>query len=260
MKPRTVRHLYIPDTQIKADSNIDHIRWAAQYAVDKKPDVIVVAGDWWDMESLCSYDEGKKSFEGRRYSKDIAAGQNAMREFITPINTEVQRRIRRHIARWNPRLIFTLGNHENRINRAIEDDPKLEGLISTDDFGLEEMGFEVYDFLEPVIVDGVVYSHYFVSGVMGRPVSSARVLLTKKHMSCVMGHVQDRDIAYAKRADGTRITGLFAGIFYQEDQGYLSPQTNDSWRGIWLLNDVVNGSFDELPISIKYLARKYGDV
>ena len=155
-------------------------------------------------------------------------------------------------------MVFTLGNHENRINRAVELDAKLDGLMGIQDLQLEQMGWEVHDFLDTVIIEDVVFSHYFVSGVMGRPVTSARALLNKKHMSCVMGHVQDRDIAYAKKADNKFITGLFAGIFYEEDQGYLNPQTNGSWKGIWLLNEVNNGSFDELPVSIDYLKNKYG--
>ena len=53
---------------------------------------------------------------------------------------------------------------------------------------------------------------------------------------------------------------MFAGIFYVEDQGYLNPQTNASWRGIWMLHEVVDGGFDELPISINYLAKKYGGI
>ena len=63
-----------------------------------------------------------------------------------------------------------------------------------------------------------------------------------------MGHVQDRDIAYGRRADGTNILGLFSGIYYQHDEDYLTPQTNSSWRGIWMLNEVANGGCDELPV------------
>ena len=107
------------------------------------------------------------------------------------------------------------------------------------------------------VIDGVAYSHYFTSGVMGRPVSSARLMLNKKHMSCVMGHVQDRDIAFARRADGTAMTGLFAGIFYNHAEGYLNAQTNLSWRGIWMLNEVKDGAFDELPVSMEFLRSKY---
>jgi len=119
------------------------------------------------------------------------------------------------------------------------------------------MGFEVYDFLDVVVIDQIAYAHYFTSGIMGRPVSSARNMLSKKMMSCIMGHVQDRDIAYGRRADGTNILGLFSGIYYQHDEDYLTPQTNSSWRGIWMLNEVANGGCDELPVSMNYLRNKY---
>ena len=252
-----IKHLVIPDTQVKPNGSVEHLKWAGQYAVDKKPDVIVHLGDHWDMPSLSVYDVGKKSFEGRRYADDIKAGIAGMEAFLEPIREEQQRLIDGKRKRWNPRLVFTLGNHEQRIERAIESDAKLDGLIGYADLKLEEMGWEVYDFLEPVTINGIVYCHYFTSGVMGRPVSSAKLMLSKKMMSCAMGHVQDRDIAYGRRADGSNVTGLFAGIFYQHDEDYLTPQTNGSWAGIWMLHDVNNGSFMEQPVSLESLRRKY---
>lgn len=113
-------------------------------------------------------------------------------------------------------------------------------------------------FLEPVVIDGVAYCHYFVSGVMGRPVTSAAALLSKKHQSAVMGHVQQRQIAYAQRADGAQLTGLFAGSFYQHDEEYMGHQGNKHWRGCWMLMDVNDGQFDELPVSMEYFGVKYG--
>lgn len=250
------RHLVIPDTQVKPEHNVDHLYWAGRYAVETKPDVIIHLGDHWDMPSLSSYDVGKKSFEGRRYVNDIEAGNMGMDAFMYPIRKERDRLTRNKKRTWNPRMVFLLGNHEQRIERAIETDAKLEGLMSYDDFNLSD--WEVVPFLEPIIIDGIAYCHYFTSGVMGRPVSSAKLMLQKKFMSCIMGHVQDRDIAYARKADGSSITGLFAGIYYVHDEEYLTPQTNGSWSGIWMLNEVNNGSFDELPISMNYLKRKYG--
>ena len=252
-----MKHLVIPDTQVKPNSPTDHLRWAGLYAAEKKPDVIVHIGDHFDMPSLSSWDVGKKSFEGRRYKDDIEAGIHAMEVFLQPIREEQQRlKVNKH-KQWRPRMVFTLGNHENRIERAIESDPKLDGLIGYKDLQLEEMGFEVYDFLDVVVIDQIAYAHYFTSGIMGRPVSSARNMLSKKMMSCIMGHVQDRDIAYGRRADGTNILGLFSGIYYQHDEDYLTPQTNSSWRGVWMLNEVANGGCDELPVSMNYLRNKY---
>jgi hypothetical protein len=252
--------MVVPDTQVKPGSDLSHLTWAGQYAVDKKPDVIVHLGDHFDMPSLSSYDVGKKSFEGRRYTDDIAAGIDGMVNFLAPIKIEQNRRIVNKKKQWNPRMIYCMGNHEERINKAINSDRKLEGLISFKDLMLEDFGWEVYPFLQPVNVGGVMFAHYFCSGVLGRPVSSARLMLTKKHQSCIMGHVQDRDIAFAQRADGKRMTGLFAGIFYQHDEEYLNYQTNQSWRGIWMLHEVDDGSFDELPVSIEFLRKRYGDV
>lgn len=253
------KHLVIPDTQCKPNQSIEHLRWAGEYAADKKPDVIVHLGDHWDMPSLSSYDVGKKSFEGRRYTDDIEAGLRGMFAFMKPIREE-QMRLRTNRKKvWNPRMVFLLGNHEQRIERAVENDSKLSGLISYDDLELEQAGWEVHDFLKPVVIDGIAYSHYFCSGVMGRPVTNAKLLLQKKMMSCIQGHVQDRDIAYARRGDGSSITGLFAGIFYDHDEGYLNPQTNGSWSGVWMLHEVNDGSFDELPVSLNYLRKKYGD-
>ena len=252
-----MKHLVIPDTQVKPNSPTDHLRWAGLYAAEKKPDVIVHIGDHFDMPSLSSWDVGKKSFEGRRYKDDIEAGIHAMEVFLQPIRDEQQRlKVNKH-KQWRPRMVFTLGNHENRIERAIESDPKLDGLIGYKDLQLDEMGCEVYDFLDVVIIDQIAYAHYFTSGIMGRPVSSARNMLSKKMMSCIMGHVQDRDIAYGRRADGTNILGLFSGIYYQHDEDYLTPQTNSSWRGVWMLNEVANGGCDELPVSMNYLRNKY---
>jgi len=155
-------------------------------------------------------------------------------------------------------MVMVLGNHEGRIDRAIYNDPKLEGLISTDDLKYDTYGWEVYPFLKPVEIEGIVFCHYMVSGVMGRPVTSARALLSKHHQSVIVGHQQGRDIAYGHKANGEEITGLICGSCYEHDESYLNPQTNNHWRGLYMLFDVNNGSFDELPISLRYLRRKYG--
>jgi hypothetical protein len=253
-----MKHLVIPDCQVKSGVPLDHLTWAGKYIVDKKPDVIVMIGDFADMESLSSYDVGKKSFEGRRYKLDIEVAQIGMGLLLQPL-AEFNERARRNKERqYHPRLVLTLGNHEDRINRVIESDPKWDGVVSLSDLRYADWGWEVIPYLEPIIIDGVAYCHYFTSGILGKPVTSATALLSKKHQSCVMGHVQGRQIAYGTCADGTQITGLFVGGFYQHDESYLRWQGNKHWRGLWVLHEVNNGSFDEMPVSMGYLKRKYG--
>lgn len=250
-------HMVIPDVQAKPGVDFTYLNNIGRYMVEKKPDVVVCIGDFADMPSLSSYDKGKKSFEGRRYLADIDAAHEAMSELLGPLfdyNTNARRNKKKP---YLPRMVLTLGNHEQRIQRAVELQPELEGVLDVGHLNYEEYGWEVYPFLEVVHIDGIAYSHYFTSGVLGRPVTSARALLSKKHQSCIMGHVQTMDVATDYRADGTPITGLFAGCCYEHNEDYLSPQGNAHFRGIHMLYEVDNGSFFHHPISLTYLNKKY---
>jgi len=93
---------------------------------------------------------------------------------------------------------------------------------------------------------------------MGRPTTSASAMVGKLHMSCIAGHQQGRQVAYGKRPDGSNITCIIAGSCYEHDEGYLDHQTNKHWRGLIVLHEVQDGSFDEMFVSLKYLRKKYG--
>lgn len=248
----------IPDAQVKPHVPLNHLAAAGRYAAAKRPDKIVCIGDFFDFESLCSYDVGQMKFEGRSYVKDVEAGQKGMRLLMEPIINEQIRLQQEEGIDWEPQLHFTLGNHESRVLRAINMDRKLSGLISFKDMQLEDWGWKVHPFLKVVNLCGINFSHYHVSGVMGRPIGSARALLTKKHESCVQGHIQSRDVATAYTASGRQITGLMVGTFYQHDEDYLTPQTNrDTWRGCWMLYNCNKGEFDPVALPMNYLLEKY---
>ena len=249
--------MVVPDCQVKPGVALDHLFAAGQYAAAKKPDVIVNIGDFADLESLSSFDVGKRQFEGRRYKNDIEVAREAMDLFMAPIRAEQNRQRTNKEKIWKPRLVLTLGNHEQRILRAVDDNAKFEGMLSMEDLGYAEYGWEVYPFLQPVIIDGIAFCHYFPSGQLGRPTVSARAILNKMHMSCIAGHLQGRDIAYSKRADGKEITAIIAGSFYQHDEEYLSPMTNKHWRGLVVLHETNEGSFDEMMVSLRYLLTNY---
>ena len=255
----TKRILVIPDSQIRPDDNTEFLSFIGQYAVDMQPDIIVHLGDFADMPSLSSHDKaGSKSMEGMRYKADVNATIEAMRTLLKPIRDLQKKQKDQKQKIWKPRMVMLLGNHENRINRAIQNDPKLEGLISVEDLEYAKFGWEVVPFLQPINIEGVMFCHYFVSGVMGNPVTTARALLTKHHQSCIAGHQQGRDIAFGKRADGTEMTAMIVGSGYEHDEHYLNHQTNSHWRGVVVLNEVQNGTFDEIMVSMRYLRNKYG--
>ena len=252
-----MKHLVIPDVQAKPGIDFAYLNKIGRYIVEKKPDKIICLGDFADMPSLSSYDVGKKSFEGKRVIKDIEAAQKAMMTLLSPLfdyNTKARRNKEKL---YKPKLILTLGNHENRINRAINDDPKLEGIFSIDSLCYQGFGWDVVPFLDVHIEDGIAYSHYFTTGLMGRPVTTAGACLAKKHMSCIQGHQQGLQIATAYRADGQALTSVIAGSCYEHDEDYMSSQGNKHWRGFLMLHEVNDGAFDLMPVSLNFINKRY---
>lgn len=247
----------IPDTQCRPGDDFTFLKNIGNYLIEKQPDVIVQIGDFADMPSLSSYDVGKKAFEGRRYKHDVEATYDAMADLMYPIGAHNYKQRKNGKKQYKPRQILTLGNHENRISRAVNDDPKLDGTIGLDDLPYKAYNWEVYDFLDVVVVAGVAFSHYFVTGIAGRPASTAQAQLNKKHMSCIAGHQQGLQIATAHRADGQRLTSVIAGSCYEHEEEYLGAQGNEHWRGMLMMHEVNDGQFDLMPVSLGYLEKKY---
>lgn len=249
--------LVIPDAQVKPGVPLEHLRWLGNYIVQKRPDVIVNIGDFADMASLSSYEVGKKSFEGRRYTKDIEAVHRGMDTLLRPL-AELQARQRNSKHRvYQPEMHLTLGNHENRINRAVNDDPKLEGLISINDLGYEDFGWTVHPFLSVINIQGISFSHYFTTGTAGRPSTTASAQLNRQHTSCIAGHQQGLQVATGKRADGTLLTSIIAGSFYLHDEEYMGQQGNKHWRGALMLHGCQDSAFDLNLLPMRYLKAKY---
>lgn len=252
-------HVVIGDTQAKEGVPTDHLSWIGRYLVDQfaGQDVCVVhLGDHFDMPSLSSFDKGKRAMEGRRYKTDIRAGNKAFDLLNEPLQRyNAKRRAR---DRWHPELHFLLGNHENRIARACEADAQLEGVISFDDFNVKSWGWTVHDFLEPVVIDGVTYSHYFYHPNTGRPYGGENLFTRLKQIghSFTMGHQQTTNWASRPVGKG-RQCGLVCGATYLHDEDYLGPQGNAYWRGIVVCHQVENGAYDPMMVSLDFLCRKY---
>lgn len=252
--------LVIPDCQIKDGVPTDHLTWAGNAIVDYRPDVVVNLGDFADMPSLSTHDiKGSKYFEGLRYKNDIEVAKTAMQKLLSPVRDLQLKQKKNKEKVYKPRMVMLLGNHENRIDRAINNNPTLEGLISTKDLCYER-DWEVHPFLHPVFINGVGFNHYWPVGAMGRPAGTAAAIISKLHMSCIAGHQQGKQVAYGKRADGKPICSIIAGSYYLHDESYMDQLSNKHWRGLVVLNEVNDGHFDEMFLSIEYLGRRYNEL
>ena len=157
-----------------------------------------------------------------------------------------------------------MGNHENRINRHVNNYPVLDGRLSTEDLPYKEWGWNVHDFLDVIELDGIAYCHYFPRNASGRIVQthrgspSARVQVQREGKSSTSGHLQGLDIHFQQRSDHVA-TGLIAGSFYMHEEDYLSPQGTAYKRGIMVKHEVVDGGYDPMWVSLQFLLDNYWD-
>jgi hypothetical protein len=252
----TIKHLVIPDVQAKPGVDLTHLKWIGEYIVHKQPNSIVCIGDFADMESLSYYDKGTKSFEGRRYKLDIEAAKMAMDTLLNPLREYNERMKTTKHKQYKPRMVMTLGNHEDRISRACNMQPELEGLMSLDNLPYED--WEVVDYLKPVFVDGVQYIHFNPNPNTGKP-RGGRAFSQLKDVgtSFICGHLQTLDVTTRFLPDGKQQWGIVAGACYLHDETYKGHVGNHHWRGIIVLNDVRDGTFSPMFVDLEYLRRRY---
>jgi hypothetical protein len=247
------RHLVIPDTQLKPGCDLKHIAAAGKFIDAKRPEVIVVLGDWGDFGSLSSYDKGKASAENRRLSKDWDVFRLGLEVLLKPWIGKS----------YNPRLIYTEGNHEQRIQRYANDNPALDTLPDPCGY-FRDCGFAAYPFLHEVVVDGVRYCHLFARTSTGRVTDSSRkygaptalAMARANAASCTAGHKPGFDYAELPAA-GRTFHGLICGSFYRHEEHYQTVQGNRYFRGLVLKNRVRKGEYDLCKVNINYLLERY---
>lgn len=251
--------IVIPDTQVKAGVPMDHLEALGNYIMDKKPDVVVHLGDHFDMPSLAQHNsKGHIVYEGARMMSDLEAGWEGMERLLSPLQAHQRMRKRNKKGQYNPRRIFCYGNHENRRDRLIAQEPFLSGALPDYNLGIR-YGWECYPFLLPVRINSVNFCHYAQGGSMGRPISRAHLIAVKKHESWIVGHQQTFDyyVSPHVKTDGSRVQCIIAGSFYEHEEDYMQVQGNQHWRGALYLTEVRNGSFDLVTLSLNYLKENW---
>lgn len=251
----TNTYILIPDQHAVSYWNNDRADWAGKLLADLKPDVVVNMGDAADLESLSSYDKGKRSFHGKTYKKDLDAHLDFQERLWAPIKATKKKL---------PHRVFLEGNHENRIERALDLSPELAGTIGFEDFLFDKYYDEVirYDGGLPGIYkrDGILFAHFFPTGVSGRPIGGERpahMLLAKNGMSSIAAHSHTLDFATRRTVADQHLNGLIVGCY----QDYINPWAGPIgkfWQaGIVVLRNVHEGNFDFQWISLDALRSEY---
>lgn len=248
--PKRPTIFIIPDTQCKQGVDLDYMHHIGNYIKLKRPDIIVHLGDHYDMASLSVYDKGKLSAEGKRYQADIEAGDEGIRILESYIQS---------VPNYSPRKVVTLGNHEDRIDRFVQDNPNFEGTIGTDKLAFVDYGWEVHPFLTPVNICGINFVHYLQNTMTGKPLGGTALNRLKSvGESFVMGHVQTYDFCQRPLPlTGKHQIGLIVGACYEHDESYKGVQGNHHFRGCVMLYECADGYAMHKAITLRHMRELY---
>lgn len=250
-------HLIIGDPHAHPSYHNERADYLAKLIIDLKPDVVINLGDQFDMASLSGYDKGKRSFVGRSYALDINSGLEFSDRLWEPVKRTKKRL---------PYRVVLEGNHEHRIEKALDLNPELEGTIGFNDYDFDRHYDRVvrYEGSTPgsIDLDGIHYGHYLVSGVMGRPVGGehpAYTLINKLGASVTVGHTHTLDYNVRTTVSGQKRHGLVAGCFFDYDSDWAGSANRLYWRGVVIKHNVENGNYDPRFVSMDQLKKEYGN-
>ena|ERR1043165_338117 len=244
------RHLIIGDSHAHPDYSNERFTWLGKLIHDIKPDVVVNIGDLADMASLCFHSKPIE-LENARYLADCNSAKDAQ--------DRIFHELRKHKKKL-PRFVWTLGNHDIRAQRFVEANPVFEGFVKNEDIGYEDYPWsDVVPFLDTISIDGIDYSHYFTSGIMGRPIGGthpAWTIIKKRNNSSTCGHSHVLDFKIDK-TPGRSLMGLVVGNFVDYRANYAGP-ANDMWSdGIAVCDNVEDGLYDFQWISLPRIKKEY---
>ena len=227
---------------------------------DIKPDYVFDLGDFADMSSLNSYDTRyPKAVVTENYENDIEVVKDAQEKLREKF---VRRKTRKPI--W----IGFEGNHEHRIKRALQHDPRLEGKkygVSFEHLHTHRYYDEYHHYENgaPAIksYDGVSYAHFIGSGNYGTAISGIHhgyALTAKLACSVTVGHSHKRSYFVKQEAVPNPIHGLVAGCFKGKDETWAGQSNREWWKGVCIKRNIKDGNYDLEWVSMERLAKDYG--
>lgn len=250
IKRKSPTTLVIPDAHVLPGKDLDRFYALGRLIVERKPDNIVIMGDFVTLESLSAWDLGKAGkMEGKRYSEDCFCGKQALSIIKEAIDK----------AGYKPNFVFVLGNHEDRLARYLATRPELDAHLDVvKDLELSRYGVtEIVPYRGFAELEGVLFTHA-VMNAANQPVGGKTALAAIAQTvskSVVIGHLHRFETVNHYRHGADDILQIVSsGCFFEGVEDYADGGLNAYWRGVLLLTHWKEGRFDIEQISTNRLA------
>jgi len=226
--------IVLPDIHLPYQDK-DSLSAVEKFMGDNKWDYYILLGDFMDFDCISSHNKNKlREIEGKRIFKDYEKG-NAILD-----------RHQKIILKKNPKAKFILleGNHDFRVQRYLDANPQMEGMIEI------EVGLRLKE-------RGIKYVQCYTKGEVfkiGRAIFHHGLYTTKYHPSKMVeafgdnvfyGHTHSVDSYSRSTYGGNKTTiGQSLGCLCEYNQSYMKGRPS-KWQhafGVFYFQD--NGYFN----------------
>lgn len=231
-------YLIFSDAHVEPGDKLSRFNWLGQQLVEHRPDTLVQLGDFVSMLSLSHWDMNKRLLmEGRRFNDDIVVGLNAWEGVIHSLRQlqEIQRKNKVKI--YKPRLIWCEGNHEEWIQRYIEQHPEMKSYLHPFPHYIAyswELFSDVIvvDYKDYHIENDIAFTHAPIMGnsnpIGGKYVNERALDLFHTHI--VFGHTH-RFLHSHRYLHGKGIKqAVNCGCFFEKTPAYAKGAANEHFR------------------------------
>lgn len=221
----------LPDVHLTDKCPRDYLP-VKRFIKDFKPDEVILLGDFMDVSSLSAWDYDKKRLmEGKRFKKEIELANNEL-DFL---------------QQYSKKVTFLEGNHEDRINRYLDKNPEMEGMIELElNLNLEKRKIGFYKMNELYKLGHM----YFTHGMWTNKYNSNKHL-TELGCNICYGHQHKTQTSFQNQAMAKPIMAYALGTLGDKKPDYLRNRPGNwiNQFAIYYYND-QNGNFNLYPINI----------
>lgn len=198
-----------------------------KFLKDFKPDYIVLGGDQQDFGCISHHNKGKvRLTENARLKKDY-------RGFQADILDKIEAAIPKNCKRW-----FMIGNHEYWIERLVDDNPQLEGLVEVEN-NLNLANWQIIPFNEALSIGEANFIH----GVYCNKYHAEKnVRIYNKHL--FSGHLHTNQVfTVVSPINNLPRQGVSVGCLCNQNMAYMHNKPSAWMHQFMYWYELADGTF-----------------
>lgn len=255
--------LCFTDAHAAPGQDLRRFDWLGKLIVDIRPDAIYNGGDIATNDSVSFFPV--PHFEQPTLADDVAVVREAQRRMFAPLKALNKQRKKSKHGPIKPHTFMTLGNHEHRLNRMIENDELGMGSVIDPHelYGFTKHWQEICEWKEYIDYEGIMFTHCPMNA-MAKPQTGlyrGRHIALLSDKSVVYGHTHKLDFTTVGIIgnDNKSRTTLNLPCFMEQGhvEEYAKVSTTGWDYGVVVIKVHAHGRFTFEWISMDELQERY---